>query len=537
MFLLASSSIMPRKKFLEGMVKKGRKKTVRTIREIIRLHFDHGFSQRAIARSCGISPTTVGEYLTLARNKNLDWAKASDMDDAALKLLLLPESLTPASRKPLPDFAYLQKELKRKGVTLQLLWEEYRAVHLEGYGRSQFFDLYRAHAKTLNPVMRFTHKAGDKLFVDFSGDRPSYVNRETGEVIEPELFVATLGASDYIFATAVANQQIPNWIKANIAALEYLGGCPACIVPDNLKSGVTTPCRYEPDLNPVYAEWAEHYGVALVPARSRKPRDKAKVENGVLNAQRRILATLRDRTFFSLEELNEAISDELEKLNDRPMQATGTSRRQLFEELDLPELKPLPAKRFEIREWKKAKVHIDHHIAVQGVFYSVPYTLIGKEVAVCLSGATVEVTLNSERVASHMRNYKRGTYVTVDGHRPHAHQKYLEWTPQRIQRWGESVGLQTGLMIEAIINTSVHPDHTYRKCLGLLRLAKSCGADRLELACERALALRAIGYRCVKNILDKGLEKAKLPDTEEPDLPLLHDNIRGQDYFVIGGAA
>lgn len=518
-------------------MKRGRKKTLRTIREIIRLHFDHGFTQRAIARSCCISPTTVGEYLELVRSKGLDWGAVSALDDAALKQLLYPEPAVPVSRKPLPDFAYLNKELKRKGVTLQLLWEEYRAVHSDGYGRSQFFDLYRAHAKTLNPVMRFTHKAGDKLFVDFSGDKPSYVDRETGEVIEPDLFVAVLGASDYIFATAVANQQIPNWIKAHVAALEYLGGCPACIVPDNLKSGVTTPCKYEPDLNPVYAEWAEHYGVALVPARSYKARDKAKVENGVLNAQRRILAALRDRTFFSMCELNEAISEELEKLNERPMQATGISRRQLFAELDRPELKPLPTRRFEIREWKKAKVHIDHHVAVHGCYYSVPYTLIGKEVEVCLTATVIEVFSKSERAASHLRSYKRGTYVTVDSHRPHAHQKYLEWTPQRIQRWGESSGPKTGLMIEAIIKTSVHPDHTYRKCLGLFRLGKRHGVDRLELACGRALALRAISYQSVKNILEKGLESVELPENDEPVLPLFHDNIRGREYFAEGGAA
>lgn len=522
-------------KILEGMVKRGRKKTLRTVREIIRLHFDHGFAQRAIARSCGISPTTVGDYLTLARSKGLDWTTVSGMDDAALKQALYPDPAAPSSRKPLPDFEHLHKELKRKGVTLQLLWEEYRAVNRDGYGRSQFFELYRAYAKPLNPVMRFTHKAGDKLFVDFSGDRPSYVDRTTGEVIEPELFVAVLGASDYIFATAVENQQIPNWIKVHVAALEYLGGSPACVVSDNLKSGVTTPCRYDPDLNPVYAEWAEHYGVALVPARSGKPRDKAKVENGVLNAQRRILATLRDRTFFSLTEVNDAIAEALEKLNGRPMQATGNSRRQLFEELDRPELKPLPAKRFEIREWKKAKVHIDHHVVARGVYYSVPYTHIGKEVEVCLTGSTIEVFLNGERVASHPRNYKRGTYVTLDSHRPHAHQQYLAWTPERIQNWGAKIGPQTASMIEAIIKSSAHPDHTYRKCLGLLRLATRFGEQRLEAGCQRALALGAIGYQSVKNLLEKGLESAELPESDEPTLPLFHDNIRGQQYFAEGG--
>lgn len=518
------------------MVKKGRKKTLRTVRELLRLHFEHNLSRRAIARACAVSPTTVIEYIERAVCSGQDWAAISSLDDNSLKGILSPEGEASPPRKLLPDFIYLRNEMKKKGVTLMLLWEEYRAANPDGYGRSQFFDLYAKHGRTLDPVMRFDHKAGDKLFVDFSGDRPSYVDAKTGEVLETELFVAVMGASSRIYAVAVASQQIPDWTRAHINAFEYFGGVPACVVPDQLKSGVKTSCKYDPEINPVYAELCAHYGVAVVPARPREPRDKAKVENGVLNAQRRILAVLRNRTFFSMDELNDAITSELEKLNDRTMQGIGKSRNQLFEEIDKPALKPLPMERFQLREWKKAKVHIDYHVVVCGAWYSVPYVLIGKEVEVCLTTTTVEILHDGKRVASHARTCKRNAYVTVDAHRPHSHKKHLEWTPERMRYWGESIGLRTGAMIEAIIRSVAHPEHAYRKCLGLLRLAKSCGNDRLEMACDRALKLNAIGYRSVRNILDKGLEKADITqESEELHLPLVHDNVRGSDYYA-GGA-
>jgi transposase len=514
---------------------KGRKKSMRTIREILRLHLEHGLSQRAIARACAVSPTTVGDHLERIRQTGLDWPAIVTLDDSSLKTVLFPEGgATP--RRTLPDFDYLRKEMKRKGVTLQLLWEEYRAIHPDGYGRTQFFDLYRKNGKTIEPVMRFEHKAGEKLFVDFSGDTPSYIDRETGEVISAELFVAVIGASSRTYALAVASQQIPDWTRAHIGAFEYFGGVPEVIVPDQLKSGVKTSCRYDPEINPVYSELCTHYGVVVIPARPLEPRDKAKVESGVLTAQRRILAVLRNRSFFSLLEINEAIAVELEKLNNRPMQGIRKSRNELFAEIDRPALKPLPAERFQLREWKKAKVNIDYHVAVHGSFYSVPYTLIGKEVEVCLTISTVEVLHDGKRVASHLRTHKKGAYVTVHEHRPHAHKEHLEWTPERMKHWGASIGQETGAMIEAIITSVVHAEHAYRRCLGLLRLAKKFGNERLELACERALKLKAIGYQSVKNILDKGIERAELPyEQDDLLLPLDHTNIRGSGYYA-GGA-
>jgi len=509
---------------------------MRTIREIMRLHLEHNLSQRAIARACAVSPKTVGYYIEHIQRSGSDWAALRSLDDDALKALLHPEGKQhPVSPKPLPDFDYLHSEMKKKGVTLQLLWEEYRSVHPDGYGRTRFCERYRSHVRTLDPVMRFSHKAGDKMFVDFSGERPSYIDPESGALIEPELFVAAMGASSRIYAVAVASQQIPEWIRAHIGAFEFFGGVPACVVPDQLKSGVKTSCKYDPEINPAYAELCAHYGVAVVPARPREPRDKAKVENGVLHAQRRILAALRNRRFFSLAELNAAIAVELEKLNDRPMQGLGKSRNQLFDEIDKPALKALPAERFQIRQWKKAKVHIDYHVAVGGSWYSVSYTLIGREVEICLSATTVEIFLGGKRVASHLRTFLRNVFVTDPAHRPPSHQQYLQWTPERMRNWGQTIGLQSAAMIEAIIKSADHPDHAYRKCLGLLRLSKRFGNDRLELACARALKLRAIGYRSVKNILAQGLETADIPEDAQPSEPLVHDNVRGSDYYYEGG--
>jgi transposase len=275
--------------------------------------------------------------------------------------------------------------------------------------------------------------------------------------------------------------------------------------------------------------------VAVIPARPYKARDKAKAESGVLCAQRRILAALRNRTFFSLHEINIAIAQEQEKLADRTMQGYGKSRRELFVEIDQPALRPLPESRFEIREWKKAKVGIDHHVGAYGAFYSVSYTLIGKEVEVCTTGSTVAIFYKLERVASHARTNKKGAFVTVDAHRPHAHQKYLEWTPERIKRWGDSIGPHTGAMNEAILAAGRHPEHGYRKCLGVLRLAKQYTPERLEMACRKALGMGVIGYRSVKSILEKHLERMEAPESEAVGPTIMHGNIRGGGYY--GGGA
>lgn len=508
---------------------------MRKIKEILRLHFEHQQGRRAIARACRVSPTTVSDYIAKAEQFGLDAPGLRNLTDEDLHRLFFSETPANTPKKALPEFQTLQKELKKKGVTLQLLWEEYRAVHPEGYGRSQFFQMYRVFAKTLHPVMRLEHKAGEKLFVDFSGDRPAYVDKATGEIITVELFVAVLGASSRTFALAVPDQKIPSWIKAHIQAFEYYGGLPAIVVPDNLRSGVTSSCIYDPEINPVYADLAAHYQVAVLPARAYKPRDKAKAENGVLHVQRRVLAALRHHTFFSLNELNAAIAEELVKLNAKPMQGVGKSRQELFVEMDQPALKPLPPTRFEVYLWKKAKVNLDYHIAVEHNFYSVPYTLIHKEVEVHLTAACVEILLQGKRVASHPRSYGKGVFSTLEAHRPHEHKKYLEWTPERMRQWGQSIGTHTAALMEKIIASQLQPEHGFRRCLGILRLAKTYGPERLECACQLALEIGAMRYRSIKSILEKNLEKTTSPEPEPalPELPA-HANIRGSNYYTGG---
>ncbi|MFH0925545.1 MAG: IS21 family transposase [bacterium] len=390
-------------------MKKKRRIAMRKIKEILRLRYERKLSNRSIGRACTISPTTVGEYLQRAGQVSIDFKKVSHLDDEVIYKLLYPEKKDKEIEvKKMPEMAYLHEELKKKGVTVQILWEEYRRNNPEGYSRSHFFKLYNEWGKTLHPALRMEHKAGEKMFVDFSGDKPHYVDHSTGEMIDIELFVAVLGASSYTFATGLRSQNLEDWIRGHIKAFEYFGGCPEIIVPDNLKAGVKRSCIYDPELNPTYAEMADHYDVAVLPARPYKPKDKAKVENAVLNAQRRVLATIRNKTFFSLSELNQGIDDALDDLNSREMQVVKKSRKQLFNELDKPALRGLPSRRFEIYNWKKAKVHIDYHIELEWSYYSVPYTYLHKQVDLKFNDLLVEIYYKSKRLASHRRSQKKG---------------------------------------------------------------------------------------------------------------------------------
>jgi transposase len=515
----------------EGIMPKKRRVSMRKAKEILRLHYEQGLSNRAIARACNISPTTVYEDLDRASRAKLDFATLSAMDDESLGRILYPEKAQRKSSKQMPDMAYLHKELKRKGVSLQLLWEEYKAAHPDGYNRSQFYYRYKEWSKGLNPVMRMNHKAGEKMFVDFSGDKPYYIAPGTGEMIDAELFIAVLGASSYTFAQAVRSQRMEDWIRCHIEAFEYLGGCPEVIVPDNLKAGVKTACFYDPQINPVYAEMADHYGVAVLPTRPYKARDKAKVENGVLNVQRRILAAIRNLRFFSLLDLNEGIKEALGKLNTRPMKGLNKSRYELFTEIDKPALRPLPQKRFELFTFKLAKVHIDYHIEVEKSYYSVPYKLLHKKVEVKYNDHTVEVYHNGRRVASHLRTFEKGKYITDDAHRPPEHLKYLEWTPERIRHWGKSIGENTEHLMERIMSSRRHVEHGYRTCLGILRLSKRYSPQRLENACKRALFIGGISYRSVKSILENNLDKEEMTEAISSSKCIIHENIRGGGYY------
>ena len=506
--------------------------SMRKVHLVLRLYFAAEMSIRAISRSINASPSTVGDYIRRARVAGLGWPLPEGMDERALEARLFPppESAKTA-RQPLPDWTHVHRELKRKGVTLALLWEEYKAEHPDGVQYSWFCDRYRVWAQHVDVVMRQTHRAGEKLFVDYAGDTVPVVDRGTGEIREAQVFVAVLGASNYTFAEASWTQSLADWCASHVRALRFIGGTSEVVVPDNLRSAVTSPHRYEPDLNPTYQDLAEHYGFAIVPARVGRARDKAKVEAGVLLVERWILAALRNRTFFSLAELNAAIAELLERLNARPFKKLPGSRRELFESLERPLLQPLPVEPYVFAQWKKVRVNIDYHVEFERHYYSVPYTLARKQLQLRYTANTVECLYRGERVASHVRSHLRGRHTTVAEHMPEKHRRMGEWSPERFTRWAEKIGPATAALIARVLGARRHPEQSYRTCLGILRLAKSYGEARLEAACQRALVLGAQSVRSVESILKHRLDEQPLDDAQQSLLPAEHENLRGSSYF------
>ena len=505
--------------------------SMRKTREILRLRWGRQRSLRDTAASCGVGATTVHDVVARARAAGLRWPLPAELDDAALEARLYPP---PKGRdgRPLPDFTTLYRELKRRGVTLELLWQEYRQGHPEcGYGYSRFCDLYRAWRGQLDLVMRQEHRAGEKLFVDYAGRGIDLVDPESGTVTEAPVFVAALGASSFTYAEACDGQDLRSWVAAHIQTFEYIEGVAAITVPDNLKAGVTTPDRYEPELNPTYRELAAHYGTTIIPARVRRPRDKAKVENAVQQVERWVLAPLRHQRFFSVAEANQAIRARLVWLNDRPLSKLDGTRRSLWRDLDRPALRPLPPRRFDIPTWKTdVGVNIDYHLEFDHHYYSVPYALVGKRVDVRATATVVEIFRHSRRVASHRRSYVRGGFTTDPAHRPDAHRRYAEWTPSRLIRWAETIGPATAAVVRQILERRPHPEQGFRSCLGILSLARRHDAARVEQACRRARALGATSYRSVKSILQHGLDREPLP-APPAALPLVHEHIRGPAYY------
>ena len=510
--------------------------TMRKIREVLRLKWECGLGQRAIARSCGIARSTVGDYLQRAEAAGLGWPLPDQLDDATLTQRLFPPPATPSARQsPLPDWSTIYTELHRADVTLRLLWVEYREAHPDGLGYSQFCELYSRWAKRLKPTMRQTHRAGEKVFVDYAGRTVPVIDPQTGEIRAAQVFVAALSASHYLYAEAHWHQDLPNRTGAHVRLFAYLGGVPEIVVPDNLKAGVHHPSRYEPDLNPTYQALAQHYGVAVIPARPRKPRDKAKAESGVQVVQRWILARLRDRTFFSLAELNLAIRELLDDLNHRLMRHLGRSRRELFELLDRPALRPLPIAPYEFALWKRARVHIDYHVEFDQHYYSVPHTLIHQEVFLRVTEHTVEVFHRHQRVASHPRATAQmpGRHTTCSEHMPENHRAFQVWSPERFVNWAQTIGPNTTTLVQNVLNSRRHPEQAYRSCLGLLNLAKRYSAPRLEAACTRALPASLCSYKGVKNILDAKLDLVapEEPAAQVPADRVTHENLRGQAYY------
>ena len=505
---------------------------MRKIKEVLRLKWSKRLSKRRIASSCGIARPTVSEYLRRAESAGLTWRLPASLDDTRLERLLFPPPPhLPAPVRGIPDWARAHQELKQKGVTLFLLWQEYRAAHPDGYQYSWFCERYRAWRGKLDVVMRQDHRAGEKLFVDYAGQTVGVTERATGEIREAQIFVAVLGASNYSYAEATWSQALPDWIGSHVRTFGFLGGVPELVVPDNLRSGVSKAHRYEPDVNPTYQDMASHYGVAILPARVRKPRDKAKVESGVLVVERWILAALRHRQFFSLTELNTAIGELLEKLNTRPFRKLSGCRREHFEQLDRPALKPLPAQRYVYAEWKQARVHIDYHVAIGGHYYSVPYTLIKKAVEVRITRNTVECFHRGNRVASHRRSYAKGRHTTVAAHMPESHRQAGEWSPRRLMQWAAKTGPATEKLIRTVLGSRKHPQQAYRSCLGILRLGKAYGDERLEAACRRALTLGSCRYKSIESILKHRLDEQPLEEQQELALPESHDNLRGPSYY------
>lgn len=505
---------------------------MRKIKEVLRLHLELGLGLRQVGRSLHIPHSTIREYLDRAANAGLGWPLPAELSDSQLEQRLFPPApCLPTQDRPLPQWAEIHSELKRKGVTLTLLWEEYRSQHIGGYQYSRFCDLYREWCGKLTTSMRQLHKAGEKMFVDYAGHTLPIVDRSTGEIREAQIFVAVLGASSYTFAEATWSQALVDWIGSHTRALSFFGGVPQIIVPDNLKSGVSKPCRYEPDINPTYNDLARHYGTAVIPARVRKPKDKAKAEVAVQVVERWILARLRNRTFFCLAEANAAIAELLEGLNSRPFKKLPGSRREAFEKLDQPALGSLPERAYEFAEWKKARVNIDYHVEVLGHYYSVPYQLLKQQLDVRLSATTVECLHKGQRVASHRRSEHKGRHSTVAEHMPKAHQEYAGWDAKRLIGWAATSGADTAALVEKILASRAHPQQGFRAALGLMRLGKLHGQERLEAACKRALLTGATTYKSVASILETGLDRQALPETKAPAAPINHQNIRGNSYY------
>jgi transposase len=504
---------------------------MRKIREVLRLVHESGLSNRQIAASLKISHSTVGEYRGRAREAGLSWPLGPEWDDARLEACLFPPPRPSSAARPLPDWSWVHRELSKKGVTLQLLWLEYRQAHPDGYQYSQFCDLYRRWRQGLEITLRQPYRGGEKLFVDYAGPRVEIVDPKTGEVRGARVFVGALGASSYTFVDLTWTRSLPDWIGSHVRMFEFLGGVPELVVPDNEKAGVKDACRYEPDLNPTYHDLATHYGVTVLPTRPRSPQDNAKAEAAVQNVERWVLAPLRHHTFFSLEEARRATRPLLDALNDRPFQKLEGSRRSLFESLDRPNLRPLPPTRYEFAEWRVARVNIDYHIQVDRHFYSVPYQLRRQQVDVRMTATTVEILHRSRRVASHVRSQRPGGYSTNPAHMPAAHRAHLEWSPSRLIAWGARIGPHTAAFIEQLLDSRPHPEQGYRSCLGLMKLARTYPRERLEAACHRSLEIRALSYRSVKSILASGVDRLPLQPSLPLRLPTQHPHLRGPDYY------
>jgi transposase len=504
---------------------------MRRIRDVLRLHLQVGLSYNEVGRALKISKSVAGKYVSLARVAGVDWVLAQTLTDEELEARLYRPRLPRASHQLAPDFALVHQELKRAGVTLQLLWEEYARGNTLAYKYTSFCVKYHQFAQSLKRSMRQVHVGGEKLFVDYAGQTVPLTNAATGEITAAQIFVATLGASNYTYACATARQTTADWIGAQVHALEFFGGSPRLVVPDQARALIKYPDRYDPEPNRTYEEFATHYGCALLAARPGHPRDKPKVEAAVLLVERWILARLRNRHFFSLDELNRAIAALLIDLNARPFKKLPGCRRSAFEALDAPALTALPAERYQVSLWKKARVNIDYHVEFDAHYYSVPHALVGKVVDLRVTEALVECFQANQRVACHALSHRRGHFTTIALHMPASHRAHLQWTPQKLIDWGKRIGVSTAAVVTWQLEHRPHPEQGYRACLGLQRLGRQYTPARLEAACTRALAIHSPTYRSVASILKSGLDRQQRSTPVEGAAPADHENIRGPDYY------
>jgi transposase len=502
---------------------------MRNIRDVLRLTAA-GMSSRKIAASLSIGATTVIDCLHRARRAGLAWPLPDEIDDAILELRLYPPPLATKEQRPLPNWAEIHRDLKRPSVTLQLLWHEYREQHPNGFAYSRFCDLYRSWEKRVSPTMRQTHIAGEKMFVDYAGTKVQLVDWTTGEVLTGELFVAVLGASSLTYAEATWTQSLPDWIGAHTRAFNYFDGVTSMVVSDNLKSGITKACFYEPNVNRTYREMAKHYDTAIVPARPKRPKDKAKAEAGVQVATRWVIAKLRKRTFFSLAELNAAIRECVEWINNRVTRHLGASRRSLFEQVERSALKVLPAEDYVFAYWKQCRAGIDYHVEIDKHYYSVPYTLIRQELWASYTATTVEVFHRGKRVAVHRRGAPNRGHTTLPEHMPSSHRRYADWTPERIKREAAEIGPNAAALVDIILREKRHPEQGYRSCRGIVKLVGRFPRERVEAACERALVIGTRSFSSVKSILDTKLDR-KRPEKAAEGPAIVHDNIRGPTFY------
>lgn len=506
--------------------------SMRKIREVLRLTHALGMSRRLVGEATGIGKTAVGEYVRRAALAGQSWPIPDEIDDAELERRLFPppEARSSTSRTE-PDWSYNHAELKRRGVTLALLWQEYRAEHAQGYAYSWFCERYSDWRKRISPTMRQTHLAGDKLFVDWAGDTMPVFDPTTGEEYCTHIFIAALGASNYTYAEARWTETLPDWIGAHVNAFIAIGGVSKALVPDNLKAGITKPSRYEPGINRTYQELADHYGCVVLPARVMKPRDKAKVEVAVQIVQRFVLAKLRHRRFFSLADLNAAIRDCVAAINTKVMRHVGKSRNELLETIDRPALNALPTTPYSYAEWKRARVAPDYHIEVADHYYSVPSKLIREMVEARITSATVEIFHKGQRIASHAFSPVRNRHTTITEHMPSAHRRYAEWTPAKMMSEAALIGPAAIALVEAIMKAKPHPEQGFRSCLGIISLVRTYGSERVEAASRRGNDIGATTYGSIKSILQNGLDKAYASSKAPDGPPIRHANIRGRGYY------